>query len=536
MNIQGAAERAAGIHYEVDMSQPPLGVGGMGQVFKGYRVDERTGVKRAAAVKFLFEDLPAHAIERAKREASVQIKNENLVEMFGFVEVDETDAMGQHHRRFHVASELLDGVVLYDLLHGKTSNAAGEDFPFAQDLYRQYQNDRVMFAIRIIKNVLGGLMALHDHGYVHRDIDPSNIMITREGKIKLIDFGIAKQLAVPGQPTHQLTSAGQFMGKAAYAAPELAMGDVNHQDETTDIYAMGMLLFELVTGHQAFEGPVHEVLDMQMRKKVPLGEIANKELRRIIEVATAKRQQDRFASAAEFRVALEQLSRTTTSDGERLRASRAATSGTPEWLKNPMVIGGAVAAVLVIAAAIFFLTRGKSDVAPTNGTTQAAVEQVATNTGAPAPDNSAQPQPAASGVKDIVAQLAQADKAPDALKKLTEMADGGDTEALYELALLYSRSVNLDQQVVDNIAKLLPQDNKKAHELNQKAVAADPNSYKSLYELGCDFMAGDQRGAVERDIDKAKDFFNRGFAKAKEQHDEVFTEKCQTRLRQLEAI
>lgn len=134
--IQGAAERAQGIHYEVDTTLAPLGVGGMGQVYRGYRVDERTGVRRDAAVKFLFEDLPESAIERSRREASVIIKNENLVEMFGFIEVDETDAAGQVHRRYHVASELLDGVGLYDLLRGKTTDAAGEEIPFAQDMYR----------------------------------------------------------------------------------------------------------------------------------------------------------------------------------------------------------------------------------------------------------------------------------------------------------------------------------------------------------------------------------------------------------------
>ena len=83
------------IHYEVDTALEPIGVGGMGQVMRGVQVDTRTGVRRPAAVKFLFSDLPESAIDRARREASVRIRNENLVEMFGFITVDERDAQGR---------------------------------------------------------------------------------------------------------------------------------------------------------------------------------------------------------------------------------------------------------------------------------------------------------------------------------------------------------------------------------------------------------------------------------------------------------
>ena len=81
---------------------------------------------------------------------------------------------------------------------------------------------------------------------------------------------------------------------------------------------------------------------------------------------------------------------------------------------------------------------------------------------------------------------------------------------------------------------MLPQDNKKAHELNQKAVAADPNSYKSLYELGCDYMAGDARGAVDRDIDKAKQYFTSGVEYARQAGDVGFTERFEIRITSLE--
>ena len=110
-------------------------------------------------------------------------------------------------------------------------------------------------------------MALHDKGYIHRDLDPSNIMITSDRKIKIIDYGIAKQLSTLTTQDQQLTTAGQFMGKATYASPELVVGDVVHQNETTDIYAIGIMLFQFIVGHVPFEGATHEVLEMQLHHK-----------------------------------------------------------------------------------------------------------------------------------------------------------------------------------------------------------------------------------------------------------------------------
>ena len=238
--IQGEEEKRKHIHYEVDPELPSLGEGGMGQVLRGVRVNETNGVRMDVAIKFLFEDLPAHAIERAKREASIQIHNENLVEMFGFIEVVENPDSARPIKRYHVVSELLQGVMLFDLLNGKTTDKYGNEVPFAQELYSKYQNDRFGFAVFIVKNILSGLMALHDKGYIHRDLDPSNIMITTDRKVKIIDFGIAKQLDTLNTQDQQLTSTGQFIGKAAYAAPELVLGDVHNQDKTTDLYAVGM--------------------------------------------------------------------------------------------------------------------------------------------------------------------------------------------------------------------------------------------------------------------------------------------------------
>lgn len=306
--IQGQTELAAGIRYEVDCSAPPIGEGGMGRVYSGLKINERTGVRLPVAVKFLYGDLPQSMIERVKREASIQIHNDNLVEMHGMVTVEATDSAGQPVKRLHVVSELLQGVMLHDLLQGVTTDVYGQEVPFAQQMYKLYQEDRTMFAVKIVKNILSGIMALHDHGFIHRDIDPSNIMLTVDNKVKLIDFGIARKFGslIEDRP---LTTTGTFIGKAEYAAPELVLGDINHQNETTDIYAVGIVLFQLATGHKPFTGPTNEVLQKQQYERLPLDEISNPTLCAIIDKATDKIQSRRYQSAAEFRVDVDRMER-----------------------------------------------------------------------------------------------------------------------------------------------------------------------------------------------------------------------------------
>lgn len=228
IKLQGEKEKKEGIYYEFDDSSVPLGEGGMGKVYRGRRINMYTREMRDVAIKFMFAGLPPNVIQRAEDEANIKIVHENLVEMMGFLAVESTMPNGAKTVRYHVVSELLNGVALSDLVQGVVTDQSGKDIPYAQTLYKMYNTSPELFAVNVVKKVLSGIMALHDAGYIHRDIDPSNIMITRDGKIKLIDFGIAKK--VDGLKTHDrnLTTAGQFMGKPQYAAPELIIGDLKN--------------------------------------------------------------------------------------------------------------------------------------------------------------------------------------------------------------------------------------------------------------------------------------------------------------------
>lgn len=307
IRIQGETERRNGICYQVDSDDQPIGVGGMGQVFKGICVNEKTGSTRPVAIKFLYDDLPPQAIERARREASIRLRNDNLVEMLGFIEISETIQNGAVVKHYHVVSELLTGVSLSDILEGKTKDRNGEEVAYAVKLLQDFRNDPEHFAKIVVVNVLSGLMALHDAGYIHRDIDPSNIMVTADGHIKLIDFGICKQMNNLTTNDRPLTVSGRFMGKPEYAAPELAIGDVKAQNQTTDIYAVGILLYQCIVGHTPFEGACHEILEKQLKEKLPLKVIKDKNLREIIAIACAKKQEQRYQTCAQMRVALETM-------------------------------------------------------------------------------------------------------------------------------------------------------------------------------------------------------------------------------------
>lgn len=568
--LRGANEVAQNIYYEIETDSEPLGTGGMGKVYQGVRVQGNTGIRTDVAVKFLFDDLPAHAIERARREASIQVHNENLIEMFGFIEIDEEIAPGQLHPRYHVVSELLKGVMLFDLLKGKTTDNLGNEIPFARELYKRYTEDRLGFALYIIKCVLSGVMALHDKGYIHRDIDPSNIMITYDGKVKLIDLGIAKPIpdgkADSSQVQH-LTVAGQFMGKAAYAAPELVIGDVAHENRSTDLYAIGVLFFLLVTGHLPFDGATLDVLEMQLHQKVPLHEIDSKDIRKVIAKAMAKKQSERYATASEFRVAVEQLENSNLNDTsiasvveEKTQMIEDAARKLMGKPRKVMLLSGVVVLfMLLVGLSVLFVVRRGERQEKQRLIAEKELEEKMNELRTLLRDSLIDDSAAEYKINDEVGETikttglvtkeavdillagdpAKAKEGVGMLERVVNKGYRSSAEAAYLLGRLHYEKSDTDsviQRMKQNSMDVLVLDNAKAFHYDMLAARLDTTHYKALYECGCDFLAGEARTKQmdSRDVEKAKAYFLSSYRHASAAGDTYYVEICAKRLASLD--
>ena len=496
--IQGRAEKLKGIYYEFNSDDEPLGEGGMGKVFKGRCVDEATGKARNVAVKFMYSDLPPYAIEKARREAAIQFRHGNLIEMLGFIETEERSVLGEPIRHYHVVSELLEGVSLDKMFEGKLTDQQGHFVPFAEKLFKDYQQDVNHFAVEIIKNILSGLMTMHDAGYIHRDIDPTNIMITTDGHIKLIDFGIAKKMNSLTTHDKHLTQAGQFVGKPEYAAPELVLGAINEQNQTTDIYAVGILLFQCIVGHPPFEGDRSDILQKQLHAPLPLKLIKHKGLRAVIAQATEKSRAKRFQSAAEFRVAL-----------ERINLNDDSGSG---WKPLYNYIIGGIAACIIAGVLIFKPSDPDPEPVPVQFVAQKA------------------------DYTTVVASLHDSSLSNRGLEDLKKLSDEGDAKATYLLSRLYYNYKPTDF-CPDSIRSLqqslhISFDDIKAHQLLRKSVEQDSQDYHSLYELACDYWKAEQRtdAVKDRDGNLAKSYFDKAREYAVEANDQKYVSMIDTYL------
>ena len=450
IKIQGEKEKREQIYYEFDDEKNILGEGGMGVVYLGKRV-AANGVQTKVAIKKL-KIKDNDIIMRARREASIQLNHDNLVRMYGMIEIEPKDSL--HTKDYYVISEYLEGVMLDDVIQGNLKNRDGVVYPSVAEFYEKYNDERNLTATYVVKCVLSGMMALHDAGYIHRDIDPTNIMLTKDGKVKLIDFGIAKKLMTLDTNDKGLTATGTFMGKAHYAAPELVLGDTRHQGFYTDVYAVGILYYQLVVGHLPFEGSTFDVTQMQLKENVPVKDISSWQIREIIRKATAKKQSDRYASSALFRAAIDNI-----------------TYPEPRRLNTKLIGGVAVAALALLV--FFFAFRG----------------------GQKAPDDvKLAAEDSLKMVFDNNLRLLNS-SIPDSIRVGFEgmkiMADNGYPEAIREVAMTYKVTFGGDKMdkarkdalSLDSDGKSTSQ-NKEAVKWLEKTVAiSDSTDYHSLYYL-----------------------------------------------------
>ena len=254
-----------------------LARGGMGDVYRA--TDPRLG--RDVALKTLTsaERGDGHAVERFLQEARItaSLDHPNIVKVFD---------VGMSNGRPYLVSELLDGETLRAPI-GRGPLAPADALSIASALTR-------------------GLVAAHARGLVHRDLKPENIFLTRSGTAKILDFGIAKLAQDPALPRGLATLTGVVLGTAGYLAPEQVKGDP--VDARTDLFALGSILFELMTGQRAFVrdhtiDTLHAIVHDDPPDLLPPGTAMTAIVRRLL----AKAPDARFQSAADLLWALEQI-------------------------------------------------------------------------------------------------------------------------------------------------------------------------------------------------------------------------------------
>ena len=297
VRIQGEKEAQNHIYYEYDSESAPLGEGGMGIVYQGYCINALSPDEFIPVAIKSIQNPTQNLIDRAMREASIQIDHPNLLRMYGFIPNMEIDEYSQSYRpKYYIVMERIVGVSLENLINGVLIDKSGTYVDFAKELYDEYINDRPTFVRRITSAVCDGLDALHKFGYVHRDVDPSNIMVTHDGHIKLIDYGVSKTIQTYNNGP-KLTQAGSIIGKPSYAAPEIISGDVSNHNQTTDIYAVGILIYQMYVGVLPFQGDTGQIMYSQVNEQVPVKNIDNQVIRSVVAKATSKLQSERYQDA-----------------------------------------------------------------------------------------------------------------------------------------------------------------------------------------------------------------------------------------------
>lgn len=336
-----------------------IGEGGMGSVYLGQHihVDKKAAIKSLHKRLLSNEQIKSRFLNEAKTMSG--LKHHNIVEMYDYVENDAG---------CFLIMEYVEGIPLDEYISKETG-------PIPTDK-----------AIKIFSGMLQGFAFAHKKKIVHRDVKPSNIIISRDFQtVKILDFGIAKIL---DGNNRDLTKDGTQMGTVYYMSPEQVRGEA--LDKLSDIYSLGVTLFQMLTGINPY-AKYNTELDIYLEiTKEPLVNVqsiyqfASQDLNDVIQHATQKNKADRYQTCEEFLEAINQIAK---SDFKR----KPKPSTQPEieiidldyvqipvW-QNKNVIIGAVVALLIVLGGGYYFTRVTPKLKAVSDTLMVSEAQVITN-------------------------------------------------------------------------------------------------------------------------------------------------------------
>src|SRR3954453_2558277 len=269
-----------------------VAAGGMAEVFRGV-AESLQGFKKNIAIKRILPSLTKNkkfvAMFLDEARLSLSLQHANIVQVFDIGHTDDT---------YFIVMEYVDGVDLKALLEWR--RRINRRVPIAHGLYMILEICKgLAYAHEVHNPETGGLM-----GIVHRDISPPNVLISKQGEVKVVDFGLAKATSQV-----EITDPGVVKGKMSYLSPEAARGE--EVDARADIFAVGILLYELLTGKRLFYGETdYQTVELVRQAKVPPIQAQNPEvqpeLEQIIRKALSRNLSARFQSAGDLQDALAQ--------------------------------------------------------------------------------------------------------------------------------------------------------------------------------------------------------------------------------------